>query len=105
MDVTLDTLDPLILYTTPASTTITIKNVTHFKPRPLSPEAVDHQVLVRSNRARLLEDPEDPHGWKIVLDDNYRVPGEIVETSIACMNGAVVIAGGSKGTIWIWAPR
>ncbi|THV07723.1 WD40 repeat-like protein [Dendrothele bispora CBS 962.96] len=118
MNVTLDTLDPLILYLTPASTTINIKNVTHFEPRPLPdpelrPSSSENlrQVLAKMNRRmRLLDDPNDPQGWKIVLENKYRASSveggendEVIESCIACMGGSVVIAGGSRGSIWIWS--
>ncbi|KAF5374812.1 hypothetical protein D9758_000336 [Tetrapyrgos nigripes] len=107
LSVTLDTGDPLILCTLPRSSVMKIVNITHWEPRrePQEP-ARNLQSFILSSRARLLDDPNDSQGWKVEIDHRYtELPDkepEFIESCMMCLGGSMIIAGGSRGSLWVW---
>jgi hypothetical protein len=123
--------DPIVLF--PHANSIRMLNVTHLKPRFASghpPFPLDEDEMVESmKKARLDDDnnendneeveilatpkhptaPPVPQEWVITVDTQTRSgPAKDSERVLACamgVGGGLIVAAGSKGSVWLWERR
>lgn len=86
---------PFVVFVYPQTRFLTFVNVSLFKPRP--PPLKDSTNATDVHNA-------DIHlrGWDIALDTQ---DDESIESCAVIGNGKVIIAGGSKGSVWIFRDK
>ncbi|RDB28613.1 Polycomb group protein FIE1 [Hypsizygus marmoreus] len=109
--------DPVVLFTYPKSTSITMFNVIHLQPRKPPPFPLDEASLVENTERMHLIDvagkdprvedlPPEVSGWELRTTSNPE--SDDSERLMDCamgMNGDMIMGVGAKGTVWIWTRR
>ncbi|EGO26397.1 hypothetical protein SERLADRAFT_463426 [Serpula lacrymans var. lacrymans S7.9] len=112
------TRDPLVIISLPSS--IRLVNVIHLPKRKVQPFPLDKDVLAEAT-ARQLDDGEEDEvvsvmgaqnskpamveGWEIRVPNFTLESPQQVQHSIMGLNGSLLVAAGSKGTVWFWQTK
>lgn len=108
------THDPIILFTYPDSSVISIFNVIHLQPRKPLAFPLDQMDLVESTQRMRVTGRQDPEVypeismWTLQTGTNNVPQHESSENLMACAmgkDGTAIIGAGNKGTLWIWKTR
>lgn len=107
--------DPIVLFTYPNSTIITIFNVIHLEPRKPPPFPLDEAGLVESAQRMHLVDqvandiqdrgmPTEISGWEIRTAETNHESEKLMACAMG-RDGEMIIGVGVKGSIWVWSVK